>query len=138
MPKAHLPLRLEAQLVADAKLYGKPLHRSAAEQIEYWADIGRSIFRVVTPVNLMDNYTGVAKLKIETVVAAAINADDLFSELEGARKSGVLLDGITTSRVKYQSSIEHPGLLEQISGEGCVAIGQFENGEFKKLSGMHS
>lgn len=138
MPKAHSPLRLEAKLVADAKLYGKPLHRSAAQQIEYWADIGKSIAKVISPMDLMEVYTGVAKVKIEPVISPAIDPDDLFNSLEDDRLSTSLMDGISNSPLKYQSSILYPGLLEQIDLDGSVAIGQFENGEFKVRVGIAS
>ncbi len=45
---------------------------------------------------------------------------------------------VTTSAIKYQSSIAHPGFLEQIDREGKVVIGQFKNGGFVAADGFVS
>jgi hypothetical protein len=37
------PVRLQENLMQAAKLTGERFHRSTAEQIEYWADIGRKV-----------------------------------------------------------------------------------------------
>ncbi|MFT4927096.1 MAG: hypothetical protein ACI8WB_003202, partial [Phenylobacterium sp.] len=35
---------------------------------------------------------------------------------------------------KYQSSVSHPGLLEQVAPDGSVTIGMFKGGEFLAVS----
>lgn len=135
MAKAHSPLRLDANLVEQAKLSGKHLHRSTAEQIEYWADIGRSVSNVVTPETLLQLYAGLVKVKVEPVVGPSIDPDSLFDSLEDDRVTGSLQDNITSSSLRYQASTQYPGMLEQIASDGTVTVGQFENGQFKLLSG---
>ena len=49
MPKANSPIRLQAELMQAAALSGKRNHRSTAEQIEYWADMGRRVASFVDP-----------------------------------------------------------------------------------------
>jgi hypothetical protein len=131
MAKAHSPLRLEAQLVENATLAGKQLHRSTAEQIEYWADIGRSVANVITPDTLLQVCAGLARVRIEPVIGPAVDPDALFEALESDRTSGRLTDGITGASLRYQASASHPGLLEQIKADGTVSLGQFLNGQFQ-------
>jgi hypothetical protein len=134
MAKAHSPLRLEKQLVEQATLSGKLLHRSAAEQIEYWADIGRTVSSKMSPDALLQVISGLAQVKVEPVVTPVVDADLLFGELEEDRQSGALAQGITQSAVNYQASAAYPGLLEQIDHDGKVVIGSFQNGAFKPHS----
>jgi hypothetical protein len=134
MAKAHSPLRLEETLVEQAKVAGVRLHRSTAEQIEYWADLGRSVAKVLTPDNLLQIYAGVATIKVEPVNSPDIDPDALFGTLEQYRGRGLLASSITTSAMKYQASTEQPGMLEQVAPDGSVAVGQFNNGRFVPAS----
>jgi hypothetical protein len=43
MAKAASPIRLQEELMQAAESTAKRFHRSTAEQIEYWADLGRSV-----------------------------------------------------------------------------------------------
>jgi len=49
MAKAASPIRLQDELMQAASLTSKRFHRSTAEQIEYWADIGRQASEVLDP-----------------------------------------------------------------------------------------
>ena len=138
MAKAHSPLRLDASLVEQAKLSGKHLHRSTAEQIEYWADIGRSVSKVITPETLFQIYAGLVKVRIEPVAGPTVDPDSLFDALEEDRVNGRLLDNITSSSLRYQASAQYPGMLEQIATDGTVTVGQFKNGNFMPISGAMS
>jgi ParD-like antitoxin of type II ParDE toxin-antitoxin system len=40
MAKAASPIRLQTELMQQAEPTAKRFHRSSAEQIEYWADLG--------------------------------------------------------------------------------------------------
>ncbi|WP_420553908.1 TA system antitoxin ParD family protein [Neptuniibacter marinus] len=136
MAKAHSPLRLDANLVEQAKLSGKHLHRSTAEQIEYWADIGRSVSKVITPETLLQLYAGLVKVKVEPVDGPTVDPDRLFDILEDDRVAGCLQDNITSSSLKYQASAQYPGMLEQIALDDTVIVGQFENGKFTPSAGV--
>jgi len=135
MAKAHSPLRLDASLVEQAKLSGKHLHRSTAEQIEYWADIGRSVSNVITPETLLQLYAGLVKVKVEPVAGPIVDPDSLFDALEDDRVTGSLQNDVTSSTLRYQASTQYLGMLEQIASDGTVTVGQFENGQFKPSSG---
>jgi hypothetical protein len=53
--------------------------------------------------------------------------------LEAQRQAGTLTQTVTSSTIKYQSSLTHPGYLEQIDQNGNVLVGQFKNGEFVSI-----
>ena len=134
MPKAASPIRLQAELMQAATLVGQRQHRSAAEQIEYWAGIGRSLSRIIDQDTLLEISAGLVHLKVEPVEPETIAPDEVFSNLERDRKSGRLAESVTTSSVRYQRSSLHPGQLEQVLPDGRVIIGQFHDGVFTPLT----
>lgn len=130
MAKASSPVRLQDDLMQAAAIAGGRQHRSAAEQIEYWASVGRSVSSLVNPDNLLAVVTGLARLNVEPVIAPAVDPDKVFDALEHDREAGTLPSLVTTSVVRYQASSTHPGYLEQLTKDGQVTIGQFSNGVF--------
>ena len=130
MAKASSPIRLQDDLMKAAKLTGKRFHRSTAEQIEYWADIGRKVSTVLDPDTLISITTGLTQVKVEPIYGKPIDPDEVFNLLEAQRQQGSLTQVVTSSAIKYQSSLTHPGYLEQIDQDGNVLVGQFKNGEF--------
>ena len=133
MPKAASPVRLQAELMQAATIAGHLQHRSSAEQIEYWAAIGRSLSKIIGQDTLLELSAGLVRLRIEPVEPVAIVPEEVLSDLERDRKNGTLADSITTSSVRYQVSTRHPGQLEQILPDGRVLIGQFHDGVFTPL-----
>ena len=130
MAKASSPVRLQNDLMQAAKLTGERFHRSTAEQIEYWADIGRKVSTVLDPDTLISIATGLTQVKVEPIYGKPIDPDDVFNLLEAQRQQGTLTQTVTNSTIKYQSSLTQPGYLERIDQNGNVLVGQFENGEF--------
>lgn len=130
MAKASSPLRLQEELVKKATLASKPLHRSTAEQIEYWADIGERVSRSLSPAMLMQLSSGLAQIQVRAVRGKPVDPESIFAAVERARESGDLARQVTGSPVRYQASESHPGLLERIDENGLVEVGQFRNGEF--------
>ncbi|WP_269617933.1 TA system antitoxin ParD family protein [Zhongshania sp. BJYM1] len=51
MAKAASPIRLQQDLMQAAESTAKRFHRSTAEQIEYWAELGRSVSSSINPGN---------------------------------------------------------------------------------------
>ncbi len=130
MAKALSPVRLQDDLMQAAKSTGKRFHRSTAEQIEYWADIGRKVSTVLDPDTLISIATGLTQVKVEPIYGKPIDPDDVFNLLEAQRQQGTLTQTVTDSAIKYQSSLTQPGYLERIDQEGNILVGQFKNGEF--------
>jgi len=130
MAKAISPVRLQDDLMQAAKLTGERFHRSSAEQIEYWADIGRKVSTVLDPDVLMSVAMGLSQVKVEPVFGQKINPDTVFKTLEDQRESGVLTQLVTGSVIKYQASSKYLGYLEEIDQKGNVRVGKFSEGEF--------
>lgn len=131
MAKAASPVRLENTLMEAATVAGSILHRSAAEQIEYWADLGRRVSTVVSPETLLAISAGLAKITVEKTAPDALDPDAVFAALDRDRHAGVLSDAITSGAVRYQAASDDSGLLEQIHPDGTVLTGQFRNGKFR-------
>ncbi|MBP7684623.1 MAG: hypothetical protein KBB95_22115 [Deltaproteobacteria bacterium] len=130
MAKAASPVRLQADLMEAATIAGELHHRSAAEQVEYWASIGRSVSQLLTPEVLLSIRTGLARLRVEPVGGVALDADAVFDALEADRAAGTLADSVTSSALRYQPSSAQAGYLEQHHSDGRVVVGQFRDGRF--------
>ena len=131
MPKAASPVRLQEGLMESARVSGAALHRSAAEQIEYWADIGRKVSRIIDPEILLAVEAGLARITVEKVESVNVNPESVFAALDADRESGELASAIAEqSPIRYQASKTSPGLLERVGSGGDVVRGQFVNGDF--------
>ena len=134
MAKSASPIRLQEDLMQAAALTGERFHRSTAEQIEYWAEMGRNVSRMLDPDDLLSISAGLAKIKVEPVYSEPINPGDVFQSLEAERASGILPQTVTSSPIKYQTSLAHPGYLEQIHPDGTIKTGKFQGGKFIEMN----
>lgn len=134
MAKHNSPIRLEKNLMTAAQSAGIMHKRTASEQIEYWADLGKSVSKFINPETLIAFKSGLAKLTVEKIKADVIDPDDIFQKLNRERVSGELAAKVTTTKLKYQASEQYPGLLEQVDGEGNHTVGNFNNGKFIALN----
>ncbi|MCJ8268041.1 MAG: ParD-like family protein [Psychrosphaera sp.] len=130
MAKAISPIRLQNELMESAKAVGALMHRSAAEQIEYWASLGQKVSELISPQTLLSINAGLVKIAVEPVVDSRVDFDDVLGEVQMRSASGELSQIIANGKTKYQASVSHPGLLEQIEPNGTVTVGMFKNGEF--------
>ena len=124
------------QLMQSAALAGSLHQRSAAQQVEYWAALGREVASMVDPEQLLDVKTGLARLRVELVRAAAVDPQQVFAALEDARNRGNLSASVCAGAqnpaiVRYQASSTHPGLLEQLNADGSRRLGTFVDGVFR-------
>lgn len=104
MGKASSPIRLERGLMDAAKTTGALSHRSSAEQIEYWADLGRKVSHVLSPDVILALKAGFATLSVEQVKAPELDVDDVFAGLKRDREDGTLSGKISAGNVRYQAS----------------------------------
>jgi len=130
MPKAQSPVRLQQDLMDSATEAGRLLHRSAAEQVEYWATIGRTMQNIVGVDTMLDIMAGAVKIKLEDAPQVHIDPNDVFADIEQQRKNDALAPPLLPGEVRYQASRSQPGYLEQVSEQGTV-VGKFEEGVFK-------
>ena len=76
MPKAASPVRLQEELMESARVSGSVQHRSAAEQIEYWADIGRKVSKTIDPETLLAVEAGLVRIVVEQIQSEAVDTID--------------------------------------------------------------
>lgn len=129
----HTAIRLENSLMLAAKNAAVVNKRTAVEQIEYWAELGRNVSRFVDSEALIACSSGLAELKVEKVDAKPVNPMDVFNTLELSRDSGELAKSITSTAFRYKASDDYPGMLERINELGSVSVGIFKNGKFKAM-----
>jgi len=133
--KAASPIRLQQDLMDNATVEGELFNRSAAEQVEYWAGIGRRLSNVVESDTLLSISAGLATVRVEPVETQPIEPDSIFNTLERQRESGALTEMIKQNgQPRYQASRQNPGYLERIEPDGQVVLGQFTNGVFTSVS----
>jgi len=130
MAKAASPLRLQAELMQAASLTASRMHRSTAQQIEYWATLGRQVADFVDPDALLEVAAGLARLRVEPTIARSVDPDVVFNAVEADRLSGELPAKVTTAAIRYQVSSSCPGFLERVDENGARTIGSFRNGVF--------
>jgi len=135
MAKAASPIRLQDALMKSASATAKRYHRSTAEQIEYWADIGRQTSHLLNPDKLIEVLSGISKLSITPISDISVNAESIFKQLEVDRASGLLKKQVSNNQVRYQVCESHPQYLEQINPDGSITIGQFKEGIFYSKQG---
>jgi hypothetical protein len=133
MAKSASPVRLQQQLMDSAAMAGARHHRSATEQIEYWAALGQQVAGVLDPDKVLEVLAGLAALKVVPVAGAAVNPEQAFAVLERERQSGRLAETVSSASLRYQASEARPGWLEQISPDGRRRLGRFHNGVFEPL-----
>jgi len=134
MAKANSPIRVQNSLMQSAIAVGALMHRSAAEQIEYWAVLGQKLSNNISPESLLSVNAGLMKIKLEAVADVKIDFDDIMKTVENQTNSGLVTQSIASGKVKYQICQSYAdqanGLLEQIATDGSVKVGSFVNGEF--------
>ncbi|MFH1934574.1 MAG: hypothetical protein ABIN18_23755 [Pseudomonadota bacterium] len=126
------PIRLNSTLVAAAEKEGAIQKRSVPKQIEFWAELGKSVARVMDLSDVFAIIQGLKKVKVEPVTSVAVDPRDVFNSLENTRKRGNLAEKVTSSAVYYEASLSQQGLLDRVNSyTGERETGQFHNGEFK-------
>ncbi|MEY8198662.1 MAG: hypothetical protein RPS47_05430 [Colwellia sp.] len=138
MAKLTSPVWLQEELMQAAASTAKRFDRSPTEQVEYWANLGRSVSSILDPDALLSVASGLASIKVEPVFSAPIDAGSVFQTLENDRESAMLSAAVTTSTVRYQVSLKQLGYLERIDPDNNITIGLFENGQFIESNGLES
>jgi len=131
MAKSASPVRLQDDLMRRAALAGARYHRSAAQQIEYWAALGQEVAALLDPDLLLDLKAGLVRLRVEPVRAAAVAPESVFASLDAQRPSGSLAASVSTGPWRYQACPHRPGLLERIDNDGNRTAGTFADGVFQ-------
>ena len=124
------PVRVNDNLYHDAETYGSLLRRSAAKQVEYWAELGKRVDEIATASDLLALMQGIARVRIEIPRTATVDPMAVIATVDQVRSSGELSQSITRNTMYYEDSESRPGLLDQVMPDGSRKTGHFNNGEF--------
>ena len=134
---ATVSIRIDKNLALQAEREARIQNRSNAKQIEYWAKIGKAISSKLSIADVFAVSQGIKTIKLEvtsSVQSIPVNSDDIFNDLENDRAKGLLAKNVTSARIYYEASVEHPGYLDRVNSVTKKRqTGTFENGEFKAL-----
>jgi len=124
------PIRLDASLVEEAVAEAARRLRTPPKQIEFWVKLGKAVDGLLSLEEIMALRAGLVHL--EPTRGLRVDPDDVFEDLDSRRET--LSASVTSARVVYQASREHPGYLEQIHPDGRVVVGRFEGRDFVALA----
>ncbi len=124
------PMRLDDALVREAEAEARLNRRSVPKQVEYWADLGKNLARLITPEDLIKIQMGLSRIRLEAVQTTPLDADEVFAGLDAERARAALSHAVTRAPLVYQAVPDRPGVLERIDREGHRQQGVFRNGEF--------
>jgi hypothetical protein len=134
---ATVSLRIDQNLASQAEREARIQNRSKAKQLEYWAKLGKAIS---SKLNITDVYAvsqGIKTIKLEVASSAQsipIDSDVIFNDLENDRAKGLLAKKVTSAKIYYEASVEHPGYLDRVNSTTKKRqTGSFKNGEFQAL-----
>jgi len=134
---ATVSVRIDKDLALQAEREARIQNRSNAKQIEYWAKIGKAISSKLSIADVFAVSQGIKTIKLEvtpSVQSIPVNSDDIFNDLENDRAKGLLAKNVTSAKIYYEASAEHPGYLDRVNSVTKKRqAGTFENGEFKAL-----
>lgn len=124
------PLRVNDGLFQDAEAEGSLMNRSAAKQVEFWAELGKRVAHSVTPTDMLALMQGIAEVQVEVTAPARVAANEVFAAVESANAGGQLGQKITQGYAYFVASATQPGLLDKVMPNGQRETGHFENGLF--------
>ena len=127
-------IRLDQNLIQEAELEGRSFKRSAPNQIEYWAEIGRQVESLISPNELVAIRQGFARLHIEDALSHPAEADDIFKAVDADSAAGTLTTKVTQSTVYYEASQTHPGQLDRVDENKQRETGRFRDGQFESTT----
>ena len=134
---ATVSVRIDKELALQAEREARIQNRSNAKQIEYWAKIGKAISSKLSIADVFAVSQGIKTIKLEVAPSfqsIPVSSDDIFNDLENDRAKGYLAKNVTSARIYYEASLEHPGYLDRVNSVTKKRqAGTFENGEFKAL-----
>ena len=134
---ATVPLRIDQNLVFQAEREARIQNRSKTKQLEYWAKLGKAVSSKLSITDAFALSQGIKTIKLEIappVQSIPIDSDAIFNDLENDRTKGLLAKNITSAKIYYEASVEHPGYLDRVNSiTKKRQAGSFEHGEFKAL-----
>jgi len=124
------PLRVNDTLFKEAEVEGAFMRRSAAKQVEFWAELGKTLSQSITNTELLALMQGIAKVSVDLPTTTAIDPQAVFAQVNKKREAGDLGQVITQNHLYYEASHQNPGLLDEVAPNGKRRSGRFIDGKF--------
>jgi len=106
--------------------------RSTPKQIEFWADLGRAVERVIDLSDVFAILQGLKRLKLENVESVTVDSNEVFDDLQNRTDASRLAEEVTAAAIYFEASTQHPGLIDRVdAATGERQSGQFRNGSFE-------
>ncbi len=123
-------IRVNDSLFHDAEVEGSFMNRSAAKQVEFWAELGKRVAQSVAPSDILALTQGFANVRVEILDSRPIDPGVVFDTVDEASSARALGQQITRGSLYYEASKSRPGLLDQVMPDGRRYTGHFSNGVF--------
>jgi hypothetical protein len=108
--------RFAAELVDDAAVHGSRQSRSATQQLDYWARLGRAVSDSTSP----------ARSRIEDALAGALAASEL------SREEGLVFNAEVSVAIEVGLSTTHYG--RELAAQGITTVALDDDGELVEYS----
>lgn len=126
LPSSYMgqPVKISDQLLLDARLTAQVLNRSIAGQIEYWANLGRT----VEPFLRGDKVLALAQ------AGKAKPLSDCLRDVDSPKGRKRVLKHLDAQPFPhYEGASQHPGLLIRIDANGKRTLGRFVRRKFEAV-----
>ncbi len=123
------PVKLSDSLVLEARLAAEPMERSIAGQVEFWAQIGRSVELLLDGRQILQLRRSEATRSLSSALASVDSP-------EGRNRVAAYLESQPFPH--YKPCPGRPGILERIEEDGRRSVGRFVNREFKTIDATRS
>jgi hypothetical protein len=134
---ATVSLRIDQELAFQAEREARIQNRSKTKQLEYWAKLGKAISSKLDIADVYAVSQGIKTIKLEatsSIQSIPIDPDVIFNDLEKDRAKNLLGKNVTSAKIYYEASLEHPGYLDRVNSVTKKRVaGSFKNGEFIDL-----
>lgn len=118
------PVKLSDTMVLDARITGRLAERSIAGQIEYWANLGRAVEKILQGAQVMALCRAAAA---ESLSACLESADSPA----GRRRLAACLK--SQPYPHYEPAPGASGMLVRIGADGKRTLGRFVNRQFQPM-----
>ena len=116
------PVKLSEAIVLDARVTAELTERSIAGQIEYWANLGRAMERVLQGAQVLALCRSAAAQPLSACLETVDSA-------VGRRRLADYLESKPFPR--YEPAPDAPGLLWRVDADGKRVLGRFVRREFQ-------
>jgi len=122
-------IRLDAELIDAAEHQGKAMHRSAPNQIEFWAALGRRLAPALSHRDLLAISQGLARIRVEAESSPRLDPDQVFAAVAAQSHKPFVSAAEQPAPFQYEAS-DSPGFIDRVDAHGNRVTGTMVNGQF--------